>query len=147
MSKTVSAVCLLPLLGCGNHDDRSFADEQVVALVNVACFDPVPDPLKAGWTKEGNGTATVGTPLALSDPSSAPSDFINYFCADSTIFAGDIVLTPHFTIARHDIHFCQKLSHRRHFHESSKVFRIFPSCFRAFCRRYNVPDQKGVRTR
>ncbi len=112
MSKTVSAVCLLPLLGCGNHDDRSFADEQVVALVNVACFDPVPDPLKAGWTKEGNGTATVGTPLALSDPSSAPSDFINYFCADSTIFAGDIVLTPHFTIARHDIHFCQKLSHQ-----------------------------------
>src|SRR5713226_8623512 len=109
MSKTVSAVCLLALLGCGNHDGRSFADEQVVALVNVACFDPVPDPLKAGWTKEGNGTATVGTPLALSDPSSAPSDFINYFCADSTIFAGDIVLTPHFTIARHDIHFCQKL--------------------------------------
>jgi len=41
----------------------------------------------------------------------------------------------------------QKLSHRRYFNESSKVFHVFLGCFRAFCRRHRVPNQKGVRTR
>ena|SRR5713226_602792 len=70
----------------------------LLPVARATCLNPVPDPTKAGWTKEGNGTTTTGNPLVLTDPSIAPADFLNYFCADSTIFSGDIVLTPHFTI-------------------------------------------------
>jgi|SRR5437660_1174749 len=62
------------------------------------CFDPVPNPSNAGWTKEGNGGFQSGTPLTVTDPSIAPGDFTNFFCTDATIFTGEIVLTPRFSI-------------------------------------------------
>ena len=85
--------------GMGEEGGGTSVWQSVHGEVNSpTCFDPVPDPTRAGWTKEGNGTFQVGTPLGVTDPSTAPGDFVNFFFSDPSLFSGDIVLTPHFTI-------------------------------------------------
>ena len=65
----------------------------------TTCFDPIPDPFKAGWSQEGIGSVQVGTPLGITDPNPAAGAGLSFFCADSTLFTGDIVLTPRVTMA------------------------------------------------
>ena len=69
----------------------------------TTCFDPIPDPFKAGWSQEGVGVVQVTTPLGITDPNPAAGVGLSFFCADSTLFTGDIVLTPRVTMADYGI--------------------------------------------
>ena len=56
-------------------------------------FDPVPDPIAAGWTKEGNEPYfPVGTSLRVTDTTNV--GFVRFFVDASTLFAGEIELNP-----------------------------------------------------
>jgi hypothetical protein len=73
------------------------------ALASGASFDPVPDPIAAGWTQVGSGTVTPGALFGLNDSSSAVGAGLEFICSDprnpdgSTMFgSNDIVLTPRF---------------------------------------------------
>lgn len=60
------------------------------------CFEPVPDPFAAGWTRDPAGTGgsvTIGTPLVIVDNGTA-SQFVNLLCAADDLFESEIVLTP-----------------------------------------------------
>lgn len=58
------------------------------------CFDPVPNPITAGWTEEGGGTFQPGARLVVVDPGVGGNDFKTFRCSSPTIFQGDVVLTP-----------------------------------------------------
>jgi hypothetical protein len=64
----------------------------------MATFDPVPDPLRAGWIKEGTGTFQTGIRLIMRDSSTAAGDFVNFHCADDALFQGEVVLTPRLSV-------------------------------------------------
>jgi hypothetical protein len=68
------------------------------ALATGSCYEPIPNPTAAGWSKEGNGTVTNGSPLELVDTGTGPVDFANLYCADDALFSGDITLAPHFSV-------------------------------------------------
>src|SRR5205823_14598467 len=73
----------------------------------------------------------------------SPIIIIMYFFYNATAHTDIYTLSLHdaLPISRTKSH--QKLSRRRYFNETSKVFHVFPNWFRAFCRRHCVPDQKG----
>ena len=55
--------------------------------------DPIPDPLAAGWTKEGDEPHfPVGTSLRITDTHDI--GLCRFFAADPGAFAGDIALAP-----------------------------------------------------
>lgn len=60
-------------------------------------FDPIPDPIAAGWTKEGDESLiAAGTSLRIHDTSNA--GFVRFFVEDTAAFGGDIELTPNVSL-------------------------------------------------
>lgn len=57
-------------------------------------FDPVPNPITAGWTEEGGGTFQPGARLIVVDPGLGGNNFKTFRCPNPAIFQGDVVLTP-----------------------------------------------------
>jgi hypothetical protein len=60
-------------------------------------MDPIPDPIAAGWTKEGNEPhLPAGTSLRVNDTTNA--GFVRFFVEDPSAFSGDIELNPTVTL-------------------------------------------------
>ena len=60
-------------------------------------FDPIPDPIAAGWTKEGDEPhLPASTALMLHDTTN--SGFIRFYVEDPPAFGGDIELAPTFDV-------------------------------------------------
>jgi hypothetical protein len=56
-------------------------------------FDPIPDPIAAGWTKEGDQPHfPAGSSLQISDNMNA--GYIRFYVEDPASFSGDIELAP-----------------------------------------------------
>src|SRR5262245_48195136 len=56
-------------------------------------YDPIPDPIAAGWTKEGNEPYfPSGASLRVTDTTNA--GLVRFFAVDAALFAGEIALTP-----------------------------------------------------
>jgi hypothetical protein len=74
------------------------------ARASGACFEPIPDPFAAGWTRDpaGTGGAVVtdptGGPLSIVDNSVGDGQFVNLVCPADDLLASDIVLTPRVTL-------------------------------------------------
>jgi hypothetical protein len=84
------ALAVLPVSGAA-------ATSSAVTAPNL-CFDPVPEPLQAGWSHEGDGTFQPGARLIVIDPGLGANHFKTFRCADPTMFQGDVVLTPRLTV-------------------------------------------------
>jgi hypothetical protein len=74
------------------------------AAASGTCFDPIPDPLALGWTKEGTEAHTPGSPLRISDTrkvgdSASPVPFCTFYCDASSLFGSEITLTPTLTLS------------------------------------------------
>jgi hypothetical protein len=61
-------------------------------------YDPIPDPIAAGWTKEGDEShVPAGTSLQISDGTNA--GFVRFFAVDPAAFTGEIELNPSVPLA------------------------------------------------
>jgi hypothetical protein len=61
-------------------------------------IDPIPDPIAAGWTKEGDEPHfPVGTSLRITDTSH--TGICRFVAADAAAFAGEIALAPSVLLA------------------------------------------------
>jgi hypothetical protein len=56
-------------------------------------LDPIPDPITAGWTKDGNEPhLPAGSSLRINDTTNA--GFVRFYAEDPAAFTGDIELAP-----------------------------------------------------